>query len=275
MAERSERPEGREGGERGEPRDRSERRTGTQSIERALDILRIVAMGGHAGMRLKEIVAAAGLAEATVVRIVQGLVANGMLARNERSSRIVFGQLAQEFGMLTAGEPSVDVEHWHPIVQDLAAITGETIYLNRRNGHDSVCMDVSMGAQPVQAHPIAVGVRRPLGAGGGGLAILMSMPDEEVARSLAHNATRYPYYGLDSAGVHALVTSGRARGYALLQGLTIRGVSVVGLTVPGPVPYLSLCVSGLSSRLSGPVLDETAAMLRARLDLEARRMGLI
>ncbi|CAG2128024.1 IclR family transcriptional regulator [Cupriavidus plantarum] len=252
-----------------------ERRTGTQSIERALDILRVVAMGGRTGMRLKEIVAAAGLAEATVVRIVQGLVASGMLARNERSSRIVFGQLAHEFGMLTAHETSLDVAHWRPVVLDLAAITGETIYLNRRNGFDSVCMDVAMGAQPVQAHPIDVGVRRPLGAGAGGLAILMALPQEEVARCLARNASRYPYYGLDAAGVQALVDGGRARGYALLQALTIRGVSVVGLPVPGPVPYLSVCVSGLSTRLSGPVLDETAAMLRERLDREARRLGLI
>lgn len=234
-------------------------RSGTQSIERAVDLLRVVAMGGRTGMRLKDIVAASGLAEATVIRIVRGLTACGMLVRNDRSGRFAFGQLAQEFALLSIGEHAPHVEHWHQVLRDLAVVTGETLYLNRRNGFDSVCLDMVRGAQPVQSHPIDVGVRRPLGAGAGGLAMLAVMPEAEVDACIAHNAPRYGYYGLDTDAVRHLVGAARVHGYSLLTGLTIRGVSVVALPVPGSDARLSVGVAGMTARF---VPEQLAVIVR-------------
>ncbi|WP_420994344.1 IclR family transcriptional regulator [Cupriavidus sp. 30B13] len=249
-----------------------ERRTGTQSIERAVDLLRVIAMGGHSGMRLKEVVAASGLAEATVVRIVQGLVACGMLTRNERSNRLVLGPLVQELGLLTRDEIPADVLACQGLVRELAALTGETIYLNRRNGFDSVCVDVAMGANPVQAHPISVGVRRPLGAGAGGIAMLATLPDREVAACIAHNAPRYGFYGLDAPGVERLVEEAKAKGFALLRGLTIRAVSVVALPIPGPAPQRSVGFSGMTTRLTDAAIAAWVPQVRARIAAAAQRL---
>ncbi len=240
-------------------------RSGTQSIERAVDILRIIAMGGRTSMRLKDIVAASGLAEATVIRIVQGLAACGMLVRNDRSGRFAFGQLAKEFALLSIGETMSQAEQWHQVLRELALATGETLYLNRRSGYDSVCMDMVKGAQPVQSHPIDAGVRRPLGAGAGGLAMLAVMPDAEVDACIAHNAPRYGYYGLDADAVRDLVHATRAHGYALLTGLTIRGVSVVALPVPGSDAQLSVGVAGMTARFGAEELAFIVRRVRERL----------
>lgn len=242
-----------------------DRRRGTQSIERATDLLRIVAMGGRQGMRLKDIVSGSGLAEATVMRILQGLVASGMLVRRDRSARFALGPLIEELGLLTTSEVLAEQRQWRRLLRELADITGETLYLTRRSGMDTVCLDAVMGFQPVQSHPIDVGVRRPLGAGAAGLAMLAAMPESEALQCIATNAPRYRYYGLEASSVEAMLVSTRLQGYALLESLTIRGVSVVAMSVPGLATKLTVGVAALSVRLEPEVLASLVRLLRERL----------
>lgn len=251
----------------------TERRRGTQSIDRATALLRIVAMGGRPGMRLKDIVSVAGLAEATVVRILQGLVATGMLARRERSARFALGQLIEELGLLTMSDVLAEQGQRRRVLRELADTTGETIYLSRRSDMDTVCLDAAVGFQPVQSHPIDVGVRRPLGAGAAGLAILAAMPEPEALECISTNATRYRFYGLDAARVEAMVASTRQQGYALLESLTIRGVSVVAMSVPGLATQFAVGVAGLSTRLEPEAVANLVPLLRERLTRSARPGG--
>ena len=82
---------------------------------------------------------------------------------------------------------------------------------------------------------------------------------------IAHNAPRYAYYGLNADAVRRLVDETRTHGYALLTGLTIRGVSVVALPVPGSDAQLSVGVAGMTSRFGSDELAAIVSLVRDRL----------
>jgi DNA-binding IclR family transcriptional regulator len=89
--------------------------------------------------------------------------------------------------------------------------------------------------------------------------MLAVMPEAEVDACIAHNAPRYGYYGLDTDAVRHLVGAARVHGYSLLTGLTIRGVSVVALPVPGSDARLSVGVAGMTARF---VPEQLAVIVR-------------
>jgi hypothetical protein len=65
--------------------------TGTQSIERAFDILRVVAAGPAGGMRLKDIAEETGLYGPTAHRILTTLQTGGLIERRRDSALYVIG----------------------------------------------------------------------------------------------------------------------------------------------------------------------------------------
>ncbi len=69
---------------------------------------------------------------------------------------------------------------------------GDSAYVNCRSGDDTLCLDrAGKAATPIQAKPIAIGNRRPLGVGATSLAVLASMPSNEVDAVVDANAARY------------------------------------------------------------------------------------
>src|SRR4051812_27438341 len=75
-------------------------RSGTQSIERVVDVLRVIASRGRRGMRAGEVVATSGLAEATCFRMLHRLELEGMVDRDPHSRKYFLGPLLHEFGLL-------------------------------------------------------------------------------------------------------------------------------------------------------------------------------
>ncbi len=220
-------------------------------------------------MRLGAIVAASNLTEATAIRIVQELCALGMLVKNPRSRKISLGRLAFEFGLIAADDETACSEGWLGAIHELAIATRETVYLNQRNGFDSVCVNVAAGTQPVRAYPIDVGVRRPLGAGAGGIAILASLPEDEAHACIMHNTPTYSYYGLTSETVAAYVDRARECGYSLVKGLTIPGVTVFGVAIPHFVPELAISIAAMSSRFDEDSLREAVQLTRNQIEIAA------
>ncbi|HEX7391188.1 MAG TPA: helix-turn-helix domain-containing protein, partial [Acidiphilium sp.] len=65
--------------------------TGTQSLNRALDLLRIVASRSRTGLRLVEAVEQTGLTRPTVHRLLQALTHQGFTAYDPASRRYHLG----------------------------------------------------------------------------------------------------------------------------------------------------------------------------------------
>jgi DNA-binding IclR family transcriptional regulator len=120
------------------------------------------------------------------------------------------GPLLYEFGLAAA--PRVDARRLcGPTLDRLAAAAGDAAYLNCRSGNDALCLDRREGTFEVQALPVDVGNRRPLGVGSGALAVLASLPSAEVDAVIEANAGRYRRHGLTAERVHAYVEATRAR----------------------------------------------------------------
>jgi DNA-binding IclR family transcriptional regulator len=243
-------------------------RSGTQSIERVVAMLRVVASRGRNGMRLGEVTAATGLPTSTCFRMLQRLEAEDMVERHPVTRKYFLGPLLHELGMLA--RPRVQLaERCGPALAELADYTKDTVYLSERRGLEAVCSARALGDYPIKALTLDVGIRRPLGIGAGGLAILCALPQAEAEEVIAANAHRYAKLSaLDTARVRAAVREGRKRGFAFLDGAVFPGVAAVGVAFPPDNPTAALSVAAVSGRLNA----ERRAMVGAELQRQARRL---
>lgn len=248
---------------------------GTQAIERAVALLKLVAAHDARGARFVDLVAHAGLAAPTAHRILQRLTAEGLLRQDVRERRYTLGALSFELGLAAQHHYNLR-EVCAPALERLCAATGDTVFLTVRSGLEAVCVDRREGSFPVQILTVEVGSRRPLGTAAGNLALLFPLPDEEVDRIMSANGSRLAQYGkLDRDKVMAMVRRSRRLGYALNDEVILPGVTAMGLAVPGRFgpPTVALSVVGLASRLPEKRRAEILALLRAETEALAKRIA--
>ena len=129
----------------------------SSSLRRALRLLRVLAAGDPAGLRLKDIAEAAGCSQPTAHRMLQDLAAEGF-AEQAAGKRY---RLALDFYVLAAraGQASGLREAARPALLRLSATLSDTIFLLVRNGFDAVCLDRVEGPFPIRFEPEAALVR--------------------------------------------------------------------------------------------------------------------
>lgn len=237
---------------------------GTQSVHRAISILRDINLAGSDGIRIKDLEAIHDLPRPTIIRLLQSLIAEGLAEKDESSGRYHLGPLTFELG-LAAGARFALNDIAGLITREVAASTGDTIFLSVRSGAESVCVSRTEGPYPIRALTMEPGSRRPLGAGAGSLALLSQLPDAEVERIIAYNRARYvDYKGIDPQVIKAAVSKTRNDGYALLGGIIIPEVTAIGTSIGEPFRGLNVAISlvGLRSRVEEARLDDLVRTLR-------------
>jgi DNA-binding IclR family transcriptional regulator len=238
-------------------------RDGAQAIRRAVSLLREVSASRGKGANLTALAEAAGLPQPTAYRLLTALLREGLLERDAATRAFRLGPLLYEFGLAAA--PRVDVRRLcGPTLERLAAAVGDTAYLNCRSGRDALCLDWREGSFEIHARPVEIGNRRPLGVGSGALAVLASLPSEEVDAVVEANTGRYRRYGLTAERVRSAVEATRARGFAVISGRIVaryRGVAVAIGNGIGGVPT-AISVIAVAERLDVSRIEEVAALLR-------------
>lgn len=244
-------------------------RSGTQSIERVVSLLRIVASKGRSGMRLAEVSAACGLPSSTCYRMLQRLEIEGLLERHAVTRKYFLGALLFELGLL-ARPRQLLAERCEQTLAALAEHTQDTLYLSERRGLEAVCSARALGDYPIKVLTLDVGVRRPLGIGAGGLAILCALPEQEADEIIAANAALYTSLSaMDAQQVRAAVRQGREQGFSFLDGPVISGVASVGVAFAVGHSMAAISVAAISSRL-----DPTRrASVAAELHKQVRSLG--
>ncbi|MBX3628286.1 MAG: IclR family transcriptional regulator [Rhizobacter sp.] len=237
---------------------------GTQSIQRVVGLLRELASHNRTGLRLVDLVQAAGLEQPTVHRMLKSLVAEGLVMQDAQTKRYFLGQALYEFG-LAAGQRFGLRTLCEPVLESLARETGDTVFLTVRSGDEAVCLDRREGASPIKIFTLAVGDRRPLGIGAGSLALLAALPDEDVRRVITTQVPRSATLGESNApALLERVQTTRALGYVLHDVRHFEGVRAVGVAVLDATgqPVAALSLSTLAARLSGELLQERLTSLR-------------
>ncbi|MCL4744241.1 MAG: IclR family transcriptional regulator [Burkholderiaceae bacterium] len=236
---------------------------GTQSIERAAQVLRVIASRNSTGLRLVDISRHAKLERPTAHRILKCLMAEGMVRQDSRTHRYFLGHLVFELGLAASSSFNLR-DICRPALERLAEKTGDTVFLTIRSGYDAVCIDRKEGSFPIKALTLDVGTRRPLGVGAGGLALLMSLPEQAVDEIVSANALRLGAYNdLTSRSLMNMINRCKELGYAVNDVHITPGASSVGLPIRSRFsePFLAISIGAISSRMSAERQEEIASLI--------------
>jgi DNA-binding IclR family transcriptional regulator len=223
---------------------------GTQAIGRSMLVLRAIASAGRRGMRVADIVATSALPQATVSRMLAALLREGVVERDERLRKYYVGPVIHELGLVARADYALP-QACHAAMQSLADETHDTIYLSERRGLEATCTATEEGSYPIKALPLHVGIRRPLGVGAGGLAILAAMEPQQAREVMRANAPRYPAYGgIDLEFLAQALGQARRQGWSTISKAT-PGMTAIGAAILGPSgePVAALSITAISSRM--------------------------
>jgi IclR family transcriptional regulator, acetate operon repressor len=244
---------------------------GVQSIERAFDLLEMLAdVGGALG--LSELATASGLPLPTVHRLIRTLVSRGYV-RQEASRRYALGSRLIWLGETASRMLGTGLR---PFLAQLVRETGETANLAMLDGDEVVYIaqvpsphSMRMFTEPgrrVRPHCTAVGK-----------ALLAQLPPEQARALLEQGGmpalTPTTITNPDLLLAHLEVI--RKQGYAVDEGEQEVGVRCFAVTVPDAPGSLAISTSGPQARMADdaaarivPVLRQAAAQISATIAAE-------
>jgi len=245
--------------------DNSTGAAGAQSLRRALQLLRILARQPEEGLKLTAVIQASGLTRSTVHRLLSCLVDEHFAERDRATRNYRLGIDAMQLGFASMRGPAL-VGACRPLMQKLARMSGDTVFLVVRQGDHSVCLHREEGHFPVKVFTTDVGERRLLGIGAGGLGLMATLPDTEIARILERNAAEYAQSGFTPAFIKLSVKRTRQTGYADITDTITKGVSGVGRTFQAsPSTLAALSFGAITSRLPATRKKELVRLLAENL----------
>jgi DNA-binding IclR family transcriptional regulator len=238
--------------------------TGTQSVERAIALLREIATFGKDGARTSDLIQRCGIEYPTAHRILKTLVDQEVVVKDPSTRRYSLGRLIYELGL--GLEPRLDMRAYcDTMTTTLADATGDTIFLNVRSHHDVVCVDRKLGSFPIKTLVFDVGSRRPLGVGAAGIALLMPYSMAQVESIVRTNSVRFARYGKTNAEqVLAMVRRAKEVGYVTTYDGVVPGVRAVSVPFGGDgrMPPSAVSVAAVSARLPSTRVAELLELMQ-------------
>ena len=235
-----------------------------QSLDRAIALLRAAARS-DSGLRLMELANAVDLSKSTTHRILSALVEHRLLRVEDGTRRYAPGSELYRLGVATQRHFSL-VDLVRPSLARLAEATEDTVLFSIVDGSEALCMERVTGAFPIRTLTLAAGDRRPLGVGGGSLALLAALPRRESDPIVADEAARLAEYpAFTAASLARWVREVRRKGYACNRERVVAGMSAIGVAVPGPDgrPLGAISVAAITSRLGGERLAWVVGRVQA------------
>jgi DNA-binding IclR family transcriptional regulator len=227
-----------------------------------VEVLRILAAARETGLKLTEISRHAELANPTTHRILSVLVAEGIVEQRPDTRRYSVGEQIPLLALSRrTRDPMLDIVGPH--LRAVVAEIGDTGFLTRRSGLDTVCVARQLGTYPIQVLAWDVGDRRPLGVTNAGIAILSGMQTAAVRNVLTKNRSRFSRYDVSTEAILQEVMMARAKGFAARARALTPGTSAVSVMIrsSGGVAHSALTINSISRRLSPKRIDEIVARL--------------
>ncbi len=203
---------------------------GTQSVQRVLSLLRIIALHNRGGLRIVDLCRLTALRRPTLHRLVQCLELEGYVARNPKTRSYHLGAMIHELGISAAPPVRLgDLCRIH--LRSIADATGDLVFLTQRSRWDAVCIDKQEGKHWVRTFTLDIGTRRPLGVGAGSLAILSALPPSEMRTAIEVNEQPLrEFEQLTPSRLRSLVRETQTRGFAVHDGLH-SGARAIGFAI--------------------------------------------
>ena len=206
---------------------------GSQSVHRAIAVLRGVARHHRTGITSTELCDELDLTPATTHRLLQVLLSEEILTVDPYSKKYHLGLHLYLLG--SAAHDFAVREHFAVHLENLRKLSGATVLLFVRSGADSLCLRRVDGDRAIAGLTIAEGSRRPLGVGAGGLALLAAESNRMVEKVLRGNTNLYcNYFDVSLEDIRRWVEATRERGYSFNDGRLNSGIRAVGVAVGPP-----------------------------------------
>ncbi|MHB8869441.1 MAG: IclR family transcriptional regulator [Thermoleophilia bacterium] len=247
--------------------------SGTQTLDRSLDILFLVA-GSAEPLSVSDIASGCGVAESTSYRLVQALQDRGLLRREARK-QVTLGPALFDLARAAFSQIGGDLPQLaRPLMEELVRRTGETSFLTVRSALEVVCIESVESPRGVR---VAFGKWQiaPLYAGSA-TALLAHLEEGLIERVISANqGKRYANGDTVTRGhVRELMARVRAEGHVVTVGEVDPDATGIGAPIfdgrGRAVAALSL--AGPSSRLKGEAVPhlieevkQTAREIGARL----------
>ncbi len=250
--------------------------TGAQSVDRALALLSTVGRHAERGITLTEAVEESGLNKPTCRRLLLALIRAGTVEQDEETRRYYLGQEAYVLGSLASrrfGLLQLSMES----LQRLSRKTEDSTFLSVRRDRFSICLYREEGTYPVRTHALQAGFEHPLGVGAGSLAMLASLPDDEVEAVLEANAgvlaERFPMLTPERIRLDVALT--RQHGFALNPGRIFANSWGLGVALRTPQGGLAgaLSIAAIDSRMHEARQAELAQGLIEEARLVETKLG--
>jgi DNA-binding IclR family transcriptional regulator len=245
---------------------------GLQSVSRALRALELIAEAGELGVT--ELGRRLDVHKATASRLVATLAERGLVERDPTSERYRLG-----FGLIRLAGAAIAgldlVRTAHPILEDLAERTRETVNLGVLSGGDVVYVDQVAGTHSIVSVSW-VGRGTPLHCTSNGKTLLAWMDEEGRDRLLAAPLARLTDSTIvDPNVLRTQLQEVRARGYAQTLEELEEGLNAVAAPVrqaDGQV-VAALSVSGPAFRMRPVDLPRVGRLAMEAASSISRRLG--
>lgn len=242
---------------------RGEVSDGTQSIERAISVLRMLATRGRFGWGLTELADASGLKKATAHRILARLERERLVHRGGMGDRYFLGAML--------GELSLSIPGFQRLAQEAQEFTVElgrrlallTVVVLRSGDHFVV---ISRSASSrMRAEINQVGARRPLISAAGGTAMLALLDEAEQTHILHANRMQMSQQGRTRIeDCLSMWERSRALGHGANFGDVAPGVNAVAVAAVNRLgaPFASITLAGPEGQLPVKRCHEVVETLR-------------
>ena len=237
---------------------------GSQTLERGIELLKLVAAHHPDGLRLTDLVQLSGLEFPTAHRLLVSLSREGLVVQQEAGKRYVLGQYCRQLALAARNEVPVQ-SIYGPLLEDIARTTGDATFLVIQSGFDTLCIARAVGTYVIQALAVSVGHRQPIGVGAGGLAMLAAMPSKDADALIRANGDRLPYYrNLSTSELKKMVTQARTDGFAAIGNYAVFGVVGVGVALQDAMGNIigGVSVASIKSRMNKERQQQVAGLIK-------------
>jgi DNA-binding IclR family transcriptional regulator len=243
---------------------------GTQTLARAVVLMKAVATRPQQGWRLTDLAAHCGFDKGSAHRLLAGLAHERLVVQRRGDRHYLPGPLLFELGLGVAPLAGFQAR-CAPGLARLARATRGIAFLYLKSGHEFVCA-ARVGNTTLKGMSVEVGTRRPLVVSAAGVAILLALPAALQQPLLQANLRQIESFGAARvAAVRKMLRRSRRHGFGVNLGDVVPGINAFGVPLfdaDGEV-FASLSVVGPDHAMPRARMAEFEAMLRD----EARRIG--
>lgn len=231
------------------------------TVGKAVSLLDLLGTGGPE-IALADIARAAGFDKATTRRLLVALIDHGLVEQDAATRRYRLGAGLSRLALLREAHFPF-LRTGAPVVERLAALTGETVHLSEysRRGLVSVYVVESPKANRIS---LSLGERLPLHATASGIAFLaFAAPSQREAATAEPLEAYTPHTIIDPSDLARHVKEARRRGYAIgTQGYEEGVESVAAPILDGSgVAIGTLALAAPRSRTASADLDRYGALV--------------